>query len=225
MSPLPVPTPSPKPVTLHGDAYSLVAFYYPGPSQYHPEQRQDTYGRWTPWDEVYQAPFLGNFWPCSLTIKPPGKPAGTFHTAEAAFQATKWWDDDSIRRQFEGAPTGDAAFKIKDTLDGADYSYAGFSRSGPHVAPGDEAREGAMWAVLFAKFQDPSLRAALLATGDAYLLEHNESATRDRYWSDGRDGDRSNHLGLALMELRESLGGAGVPTGTYTLVDFVNQVP
>ena len=100
-----LPTPQPQPVP--GSSVSLVAFYFPGPSRHHPGERQDAYGRWTPWDEACQAPFLGNFWPCTLTIQPPGKPAGTFHTAEAAFQATKWWDDDTIRHRFEAATTGD----------------------------------------------------------------------------------------------------------------------
>ncbi|MAQ95396.1 MAG: hypothetical protein CMM84_17960 [Rhodothermaceae bacterium] len=216
MATLPIPQPQPVP----GSSVSLVAFYFPGPSRHHPGERQDAYGRWTPWDEACQAPFLGNFWPCTLTIQPPGKPAGTFQTAEAAFQATKWWDDDAVRHRFEAAKTGDEAYSIKSGLSGADPSYAGFSRPGPHIPPYDEAREGAMWAVLSAKFAAPAFTAGLLATGDAYLLEHNESATRDRYWSDGRDGRGENRLGLQLMALRATLGGSGVPAGAPSLVDL-----
>lgn len=63
-----------------------------------------------------------------------------------------------------------------------------------------------MREALRAKFtQHPDLRAALLATGDALLVEHTGN---DRFWGDGGDGTGKNWLGRLLMELRELLRGA-----------------
>ena len=63
----------------------------------------------------------------------------------------------------------------------------------------------AMLVVLEAKFRDPVLRAALLSTGSALLLEHNSETGRDAFWSDDHDGSGANHLGRALMFLRRRL--------------------
>merc|ERR1712150_70282 len=49
--------------------------------------------------------------------------------------------------------------------------------------------------------------AGLEQTGDSFLLEHNESAGRDKIWSDNQDGTGTNWLGLQLMILREELRG------------------
>lgn len=63
-----------------------------------------------------------------------------------------------------------------------------------------------MREALRAKFtQHLDLRAALLATGDALLVEHTAN---DRFWGDGGDGKGKNWLGKLLMELREALRGA-----------------
>jgi len=195
-----LPTPNPKSVTINGAAYDLVAFYYPDHD--------------TAWDAVYQGQFLTNFFPCRITLTINGI-SGSFYNAEAAFQATKWWSDDSIRKQFENAKTGSQAFSIKKGLTGEDSSYAGLG--------GD----GAMKKVLTEKFSDSSFKQALLLTGKAYLLEHNEAKGRDHAgWSDDQDGHsqnpsaKLNRLGETLMEVRESLGGAGRPSGNYTLADF-----
>ena len=54
-----------------------------------------------------------------------------------------------------------------------------------------------------AKFtQHADLRATLLATGDAKIVEHTE---RDSYWGDGGDGSGKNMLGRILMEVRSEL--------------------
>ncbi len=186
-----------KSVTINGSNYELIAFYYPGHD--------------TAWDAIYKGQFLTNFYPCKIDMDHNGIKA-SFHTGEAAFQATKWWDDNSIRHNFEAKLTGNAAFKYKRTLSGADYSYAGFGR------------DGAMKAVLTAKFKDPNLAAALLATKEAYLLEHNSHLDLDTYWSDNSDGTGKNMLGITLMELRQELGGKGVPPGSYTVADFTKLV-
>jgi N-glycosidase YbiA len=59
---------------------------------------------------------------------------------------------------------------------------------------------------LRAKFtQHVDLRAALLATGDALIIEHR---VRDAYWGDGPDGRGKNRLGYLLMQLRKELAAA-----------------
>jgi predicted NAD-dependent protein-ADP-ribosyltransferase YbiA (DUF1768 family) len=168
-----------------------------------------------PWDDVYAAPFLGNFWLCRVSLEIDGT-CGTFHTAEAAFQATKWWHDATARQMFENAPDGDAAFHVKRQLqregNAPDYGYAGLGR------------DGAMRHVLAGKFAAKDLVDGLLATGGAYLLEHNEKTGRDDYWSDNNDGTGRNMLGLMLMDLRRDLGGSADPTPNAPVGDFTRQV-
>lgn len=76
----------------------------------------------------------------------------------------------------------------------------GRSRKYP-LRPGwDELKDEVMREAIRAKFdQHPALRAKLLATGDAELVEHT---VNDRYWADGGDGRGRNRLGELLMELR-----------------------
>ena len=183
-------------VTINGNQYQLVAFYFPGSN--------------TTWDNYYKAPFCGNFWqkPLALTIN---NIQASFHTAEAAFQCTKWWADTSIRQKFENALTGNDAFHIKKHLHNPDRGYAGLGR------------DGAMMAVVTAKFQDPDLQAGLLATNDAYLLEHNSVKGRDKHWSDDHDGTGLNMLGISLMKVRQSLGGSGNPY-SGPVIDMTNNV-
>jgi hypothetical protein len=57
-----------------------------------------------------------------------------------------------------------------------------------------------------AKFtQHDDLKAILLGTGDAKLVEHTEN---DSYWGDGGDGSGKNRLGQLLMQLRTELRAA-----------------
>jgi len=182
--------------TINGKNYQLIAFYFPGHN--------------TPWDNYYNAPYLGNFWQSKLSLTIHSK-TGIFQNSEAAFQATKWWDDDAIRQQFENALTGDDAFQIKKKLHNPDYSFAGLGR--------DEA----MKKVLKAKFQEPNLKSGLFATNNAYLLEHNSTKGRDDYWSDDSDGSGQNKLGLTLMEVRHELGGQKNPYSGQVLY-ITNQV-
>lgn len=191
-------TPAPQPVTINGETYQLVAFYFPGQN--------------TPWDDIYNAPFFGNFWESPVTITPPGLPSGSFHTAEAAFQATKWWQNENIRQQFETALTGDDAFHIRNHAGPqTNHNWAGFGRI------------GAMEAVLQSKFQDSKLAAALSETGDAYLLEHSSSSHREGFWSDKCDGSGENQLGLALMRLRSQLLNNPIPSYP-AMADFTQNV-
>ena len=195
--------PKPKAITINGQPYTLVAFYYPDKD--------------TPWDIVFQGQFLANFWPCRITLTINGSTA-TFNNAEAAFQATKCWHT-SERKMFEAAKwphvTGSEAFDRKKNIANPDGSYAGL---GPYEA---------MKAVLKAKFSDPALKQALLLTGDAYLLEHNVPKRKDPGgWSDLHDGTGPNRLGQALMDIRVVCGGPGAPAQptppapSYSVADF-----
>jgi hypothetical protein len=60
-----------------------------------------------------------------------------------------------------------------------------------------------MTAAVRAKFeQHEELKAILLGTGDAKLVEHTEN---DDYWGDGGDGSGKNMLGQILMRVRTAL--------------------
>lgn len=69
----------------------------------------------------------------------------------------------------------------------------------------ESAKDDVMRKAVRAKFtQHDELRALLLSTGDAKLVEHT---TNDRYWGDGGDGSGRNKLGQILMEIRAELHG------------------
>lgn len=185
-----------------GKTFHLIAFYNPG--------------YLTDWDRFYRFEAFGNYHvgPQQLELTISGITA-KFHTAEAAFQATKWWHYEDIRKDFEDAADGDAAFRAKKRAENehsADHGYAGLGQV------------GAMKAVLELKYGIPALRDLLLESGDAYLLEHNAVAGRDSTWSDNNDGTGKNLLGKTLMELRASLGGAGIPAGSDDIAAFTKQV-
>jgi ribA/ribD-fused uncharacterized protein len=87
----------------------------------------------------------------------------------------------------------------------------GRSRHRPLRPDWEAVKDAVMREVLRAKVtQHPSLRALLLSTGDAELVEHT---TNDRYWGDGGDGFGKNRLGQLLMDLRRELR-AECPVGT-----------
>lgn len=54
-----------------------------------------------------------------------------------------------------------------------------------------------------AKFtQHDDIRATLLGSGNAKIVEHTEN---DSYWGDGGDGSGKNVLGQILMQIRSEL--------------------
>jgi hypothetical protein len=60
-----------------------------------------------------------------------------------------------------------------------------------------------MYQAFKAKFaQHPELRALLLSTGDAELVEHTD---KDSYWGDGGDGNGRNVFGQILRQVRAEL--------------------
>ncbi|CAJ1336050.1 unnamed protein product [Effrenium voratum] len=165
------------------EAAGLLAFYFPGHS--------------TAADEVCQAGFLGNFFPSLLQIRCQSKEEmGEFQNAEAAFQCLKFW---SHKDQFHKL-SAEEAFRLSRSLhqqDLADDSYGGYGSNWL-----------AMRHVLTQKFQDEKLKEMLLATKDAFLLEHNPKFGRDVTWSNNSDGSGKNWLGLQLMLLRDQLRGS-----------------
>lgn len=95
---------------------------------------------------------------------------------------------------------GDGAWKLGRSYKGA--QTPGWFPNG---------RVQAMRAVIADKFKaGTALSNALLATKNAYLVEHTPKKGRDNFWSDDWDGTGTNMLGQILMEQRQALGGAGV---------------
>ena len=203
---------TPSTIDVNGGSYSLIAFYYPG--------------RETRWDKKYNAAFLANFYSCPVVLTINGE-SGKFNSAEAAYQATKWWDRHdadglAIRPQFEAGEKGNDAFRLQ-------CRFAGYRGIRGEVPDWDRSymglqRQGAMLAVSVAKYSKNRLKMALLATGNAYLLEHNSRVNRESYWSDNHDGSGHNHMGKLLMKLRYRLGGAGNPAPELSVEKFTRQV-
>jgi len=168
----------------------IRGFYYPG--------------RYLSWDTHCEAPFCGNFWiiPGGMRFKPPGPPAKkerSFANTESAFQCTKFWENPRAD-EFETAD-GEKAFKLKGELGKLQPPDTNYSM-GPNGS-----NWTAMMACLRVKFANEELKLNLLQTGDDFLLEHNDRAGRDPFWSDNADGTGRNWLGLQLMVLRDELAG------------------
>lgn len=128
---------------------------------------------------------FSNFSPHPVVLK--GK---VWPTSEHYFQAQKFADtahEEPIRL----APSPTKAAKM------------GRDRSRPLRSDWEQVKEDIMRAALSAKFtQHPDLKAKLLATGAAEIIEHTQN---DHYWGDGGDGTGKNRLGALLMELRSTL--------------------
>jgi hypothetical protein len=190
---------------------SIVGFYFPGHD--------------IKVDQRCQAPFLGNFWsPAVLESFAPPKykdSPHTFNCSEAAYWACQWWDHAA---EFEGL-NGRETFAHQQNLTNRgipkDPSFGGF---------GSEWQ--AMRAILAAKFQPGTpLAEGLIATNDAYLVEHqgldglqpNGTLDSDNVWSDYCTGEGSNHLGLQLMALRDDLLGKGRAVWRETINSVVDM--
>jgi hypothetical protein len=108
-------------------------------------------------------------------------------TSEHYFQAQK----------FAGTPDEEV---IRNAATPGIAARLGRSRSRPLRADWESAKETVMREALLAKFsQHPGLKALLLSTENAQLIEHTRN---DAYWADGGDGSGLNRLGHLLMELR-----------------------
>ena len=79
----------------------------------------------------------------------------------------------------------------------------GRDRKRPLRRDWESVKDGIMLDAVRAKFtQHDDLKAILLGTGDAKLVEHT---TNDSYWGDGGDGSGKNRLGHILMQVRQEL--------------------
>ena len=79
----------------------------------------------------------------------------------------------------------------------------GRDRKRPLRRDWERVKDDVMYRALRAKFtQHEELRALLLGTGEAKLIEHTRN---DRYWADGGDDSGKNMLGVLLMRLRREL--------------------
>lgn len=126
--------------------------------------------------------FLSNFY--SSPIQYEGI---VYPTVEHMFQALKALDIETRKKIANAATPGQA------------------KRLGRSVAlreDWEEVKVDVMRTALQLKFSDPTLRAKLIATGDAELIEGN--TWNDRFWGVCR-GTGKNMLGLLLMEVRRNL--------------------
>lgn len=130
--------------------------------------------------------FLSNFHWSSFTWD-----GAVWPTSEHAFQAAKSADP-NVREQ------------IRQLSTPAKAKQAG--RQVQLISDWETRKDAAMLEILRAKFRDPNLLAALLATGDSFLVEGN--TWHDNYWGDCTCNQEAckapgrNRLGHLLMAVR-----------------------
>lgn len=84
-----------------------------------------------------------------------------------------------------------------------DAAKLGRDRRLPLRADWEQVKDAIMYKCVRAKFtQHKDLRALLLQTGTAKIVEHTKN---DAYWADGGDGSGKNMLGQILMQIRDEL--------------------
>ncbi len=135
--------------------------------------------------------YLSNFWRCNLDAIEVAGELLTPLTVEHAYQAAKFLDD-ATRKYILTAPGPAEAKKL---------GQGGLIRS-----DWDSVKFEAMDTFIAQKFSDlnPQLCLALVATGDAMLVEGNTWG--DTIWGVCR-GVGQNHLGKLLMRRRDELQG------------------
>jgi len=128
---------------------------------------------------------LSNFAPYPIRLK-----GTTWPTVEHYFQAQK----------FAGTEYEHAVRRAKSP---AIAARLGRNRKVRLRRDWESVKVAVMREAVLAKFQQHAdLRAILLATGNARLIEHTE---RDDNWGDGGDGHGRNQLGQILMQVRAEL--------------------
>lgn len=114
-----------------------------------------------------------------------------WRTNEHYFQAMK----------FQGSPKDMADVARANTPKLA--ASIGRDRKRPLRRDWEGVKDAIMQRGVLAKFQShPDIKAILLATGDAQLVENSPI---DYYWGCGADGSGKNKLGIILMEVRAAL--------------------
>lgn len=114
----------------------------------------------------------------------------TWPTTEHYFQAQKFLD-------------GKHRLAIQLAKSPMEAAAMGRDRTSPLRADWERIKDDVMRNAVRAKvMQHAAVRAALLSTGDAVLIEHTRN---DSYWADGGNGSGRNMLGIILMEVRAEL--------------------
>ena len=128
--------------------------------------------------------FLGNDYPTRIVYKDIVYPC-----AESAFQASKS-DDLTVQEQLAHCAIDKAKQKGNMTMPRAGW---------------EEEKEDIMCRIVRMKFQqNPTLRGALLDTGDLYLINGGKG-NKDTFWGVNTiTWQGENQLGLILMDLREA---------------------
>jgi ribA/ribD-fused uncharacterized protein len=128
--------------------------------------------------------FLSNMWSCIIEWN-----GIEFGSSEALYQARKF-DNQKRIEQFA-------------TLDGKTAKKYANSLRNEWKKDWNKIKRSIMYEVLYLKFtQNAHLKAALLETGDAILIEGNWWG--DTYWG-VCNGEGENVLGKLLMQIRELL--------------------
>jgi len=114
-------------------------------------------------------------------------------TTEHFFQAMK----------FQGTEHEEAVRMAKRPMEAASM---GRDRKRPFRRDWESVKDQIMLEAVRAKFtQHDDLKAILLGTGDAKLVEHTAN---DSYWGDGGDGSGQNMLGQILMRVWKEIRDA-----------------
>jgi N-glycosidase YbiA len=131
--------------------------------------------------------FLSNFWPCHLVYNNLLYP-----TVEHAYQASKVESPD-VKAMIRNCHT---------PAEAKDYLETHTIKPGKHWTV--DRKLAVMEELLMIKFggKEPLLTRALLATGEATLIEGN--TWNDTFWG-VCDNTGENHLGRLLMKVREEL--------------------
>jgi hypothetical protein len=107
---------------------------------------------------------------------------------------------ESQAQKFAGEPDEEEIRKAAKPMLAAQM---GRDRKRPLRRDWESVKDQVMLDALRAKFtQHEDLKAILLGTGDAVLVEHTAN---DSYWGDGGDGSGKNRLGQLLMRVRDEL--------------------
>jgi ribA/ribD-fused uncharacterized protein len=140
--------------------------------------------------------FLSNFYLSTIAFE-----GDVYPTVEHAFQAAKTSDVGERASVRDAGAPGQAKRRGRKVTLRADW---------------EEVKNDIMLGILRIKFRDPGLRALLLATGDAELVEGNW--WHDRYWGQCDcarcKGQGRNILGNLLMQVRSELRMAEQPEET-----------
>lgn len=131
--------------------------------------------------------WLSNYWLCVIVYQ-----GVTYKSVEHAYQSLKV-DDPVLANKIANSSTPNQAKKL---------AQAPVQRR-PNW---EQTKVSVMKDLLRIKFSDPVLRAKLLATGDAELVEGNTWG--DTFWGVCR-GIGQNHLGKLLMEVRAEIVAEG----------------